>query len=105
MEELKLFPKDVQVGTRVLFFNLGEQESLAAYTCMQELRKNNIACELFHENSKFDKQFKYAERKNIPYVIIIGSKELAEKNAVIKDARTGEQKTLPIAQLGSFSFL
>ncbi len=105
MEELKLFPKDVQVGTRVLFFNLGSPESLAAYSCMQDLRKNNIACELFHENSKFDKQFKYAEKKNIPYVIIIGSKELAEKTAVIKDTRTGEQITLPIAQVGSFSFL
>lgn len=105
MEELKMFPKDVQVGTRVLFFNLGEQESLAAYTCMQELRKKNIACELFHENSKFEKQFKYAEKKNIPYVIIIGSKELAEKSAVIKDTRSGEQQTLPIAQLDSFSFL
>jgi histidyl-tRNA synthetase len=105
MEELKLFPKEVQVGTKALFFNLGEQESLAAYTSMQALRKNNIACELFHENSKFDKQFKYAEKKNIPYVIIIGSKELAEKTAVIKDTRTGEQQTLPIAQLSSFAFL
>jgi histidyl-tRNA synthetase len=105
MEELKQFPEDVQVGTKVLFFNLGEQESQVAYTCMQALRKNNIACELFHENSKFDKQFKYAEKKNIPYVIIIGSKELAEKSAVIKDTRTGEQTALPIAQLGSFSFL
>jgi histidyl-tRNA synthetase len=105
LEELKLFPKEVQVGTKALYFNLGEQESLAAYTSMQALRKNNIACELFHENSKFDKQFKYAEKKNIPYVIIIGSKELAEKTAVIKDTRTGEQQTLPIAQLSSFAFL
>jgi histidyl-tRNA synthetase len=50
-------------------------------------------------------QFKYAEKKNIPYVIIIGSKELAEKSAVIKDTRRGEQQTLPIAQLSSFAFL
>jgi histidyl-tRNA synthetase len=105
MEELKLFPKEVQVGTKALFFNLGEPESQAAFTCMQELRQKNIAAELFHENSKFDKQFKYAEKKNIPYVIIIGSKELAEKTAVIKDTRTGEQQTLPIAQLSSFAFL
>ena len=39
---------------------------------MQQLRNNNIACELFHEQAKFDKQFKYAEKKKIPFVVIIG---------------------------------
>ena len=72
---------------------------------MQQLRNKNIRCELYHEPAKFDKQFKYAEKKNIPYVIIIGSKELEEKTCVIKDIRKGEQQTIPVNELGGFSFL
>ena len=60
MEELDLFPADVHVGTQVLFFNLGENESKASFSLMQQLRNKNIRCELYHESVKFDKQFKYA---------------------------------------------
>ena len=104
MEELKLFPEDVHVGTQVLFFNLGDAESKAAFELMQHLRHNNTRCELYHETSKFDKQFRYAEKKNIPYIIIIGSKELEEKNCVIKKLRTSEQQTISIDDLLNFSF-
>lgn len=72
---------------------------------MQQLRNNNIRCELFHETSKFDKQFKYAEKKNIPYILIIGSKELQEKNCTIKNLRNGEQKIVAIDDLINFSFI
>ncbi len=104
MEELKLFPTAVQAGTKVLFFNLGEAESKNAFILMQQLRGMGIACELYHENSKFDKQFKYAEKKNILYAVIIGSKELAEGNCTIKNLQTGKQETIVQTQLGSFSF-
>src|SRR6476661_3810247 len=63
MEELKLFPEEVQTGSKVLFFNLGEAESKAAFGLMQQLRDEGIASEIFHENAKFDKQFKYADKK------------------------------------------
>ncbi len=105
MEELKLFPSEVHVSTQVLFFNLGEAEGKAAFTLMQQLRDKNIRCELYHEPVKFDKQFKYAEKKNIPYVIIIGSKELQEKTCVIKDIRKGEQQAIPVNKITEFSFM
>jgi histidyl-tRNA synthetase len=105
MEELKLFPEEVHSGTQVLFFNLGEAESRAAFPLMQQLRDKNIRCELYHEPVKFDKQFKYAEKKNIPYVIIIGTKELEEKTCVIKDIRKGEQQTIPVNKMTEFSFM
>jgi histidyl-tRNA synthetase len=105
MEELNLFPPDVQVGSQALFFNLGDAESRKAFSLLQHLRNAGVRAELFHENTKFDKQFKYAEKKNIPFVIIIGSKELAENNCVIKDLRTGEQKSVSLDELVNFSFL
>ena len=104
MEELKLFPAEVQVGTQVLFFNLGEAESKQAFVLMQQLRNKNIACELFHEQLKFDKQFKYAEKKNIPYTVMIGSKELEDKTCTIKDLRNSQQQTIVQEALLHFSF-
>jgi histidyl-tRNA synthetase len=104
MEELKLFPEEVHTGTQALFFNLGEKESQTAFSLMQQLRNRNIRCELYHETAKFEKQFKYAEKKNIPYAIIMGSKELEDKTCMIKDLRTGEQQNIPADQLTGFSF-
>jgi histidyl-tRNA synthetase len=94
LEELQLFPAAVNSGTKILFFNLGEAESTRAYTLMQMVRERGIAAELFHEQAKLDKQFKYAEKKNIPYIIIIGGSELADGTCTIKQIETGEQQTI-----------
>jgi len=104
MEELNLFPADVHVSTQVLFFNLGEAESKKAFELMQQLRHKGIRCELYHEPVKFDKQFKYAEKKNIPYVIIIGEQELLSSTCNIKTLATGEQATVPFAALLEYKF-
>lgn len=105
MEELKLFPEDVHNGTRVLFFNLGEAESRAAFELMQQLREKGIACELYHEQAKFDKQFKYAEKKGIRYAVIIGPEELTKQECSIKDLSSRSQETLSFeALLRKFDF-
>lgn len=104
MEELKRFPADVHTGTKILFFNLGEAESKKAFELMQQLRSNGIACELFHENSKFDKQFKYAEKKQIPFIVILGTKELENGTCNVKELATGVQESLSFdALLQKFS--
>lgn len=105
MEELKLFPETVEQGTKVLFFNLDGEEASAAYRLMQLVRKKGIAAEIYHEPAKFDKQFKYADKKNIPYIVIIGSKELEQKTGLVKDLRSGEQKPVPFANLPDFLFI
>jgi histidyl-tRNA synthetase len=104
MEEMNLFPADVNIGTQVLFFNLGEKESQAAFRLVQQLRQHGVRSELFHENQKFDKQFKYAEKKNIPYIIIIGEKELSENTCTIKNLATGKQDTIAITDLLQYNF-
>lgn len=105
MEELKLFPQTIEIGTKVLFFNLGAEESKTAYRLLQQLRQKGIASEIYHEPTKFDKQFKYAEKKNIPFAIIIGSKEIETKTCVIKDLRSGEQRSVAFDVLSEFSFV
>lgn len=95
MEEKGLFPASLVTGTRVLFFHLGEAEACHAWTVMQQLRTRGTACELFPEAAKFDRQFKYAERRNIPTVAFIGSEEIATDTVRFKNLKTGEQRTLP----------
>jgi histidyl-tRNA synthetase len=101
LEELKLFPAEVQTGTQALFFNLGEAESKAAFGLMQSLRNAGIRCELYHEQAKFDKQFKYADKKSIPFAVIIGSKELEAQICVVKDLTKGEQREVTWNELKS----
>jgi histidyl-tRNA synthetase len=102
MEELNLFPEDAQFGTKVMFFNLGESESLLAYTIMQDIRKIGISAELYHESVKLDKQFKYADKKKIGYAVILGSKEIAERVCMVKHLKTGIQESVSIDGLSDY---
>ncbi len=102
LEELKLFPENVGNAAKVIFFNLGETEAHHSLELMHILRENNIACELYPEKIKMDKQFKYADKKNIPYAIIIGEKEMAQNSCTIKNLKTGEQKEIPKNDLVNF---
>jgi histidyl-tRNA synthetase len=94
MEELKLMPADIAQGTRILFFNLGDSESRRCLELMASLRAQGLSCELFHEQAKFDKQFKYAEKKNIPLVAILGEEELASGTVMVKNLSKGVQEKL-----------
>ena len=94
LEELNAFPDTIQNSTKVLFFNTGATESASAFLLLQELRNRGVAAEIFHEQAKFDKQFKYAEKKNIGYVVIIGEAEIAAETCVVKNLTTGTQETI-----------
>jgi histidyl-tRNA synthetase len=102
MNELQIFPNTVNKSTHVLFFNLGEEESKLAFKEMQILRSNGISCELFYETTKMEKQFKYASKKNIAFVVIIGSNELQQQTCVVKDLAKSIQETIPLKNLSSY---
>ncbi|QGW27349.1 histidine--tRNA ligase [Phnomibacter ginsenosidimutans] len=94
MEELQLFPEAVQQGTQVLFFNLGDAESKAAFGLMQQLRSRGISAMLYHEQAKFDKQFKFADKKGIANVVVIGSNELEQGICKVKHLASGNEQVL-----------
>jgi len=103
LEELQLFPENLQVSTKALFFNMGEKESDFAFGIMQQLRKAGVAAELFHkEELKIAKQFQYAEKKNIPFVVIIGSQEIEQNYCQVKNLATGEQHIVEFEKLADF---
>jgi histidyl-tRNA synthetase len=87
-----------------LFFNLGERESKIAFQTAQQLRMKNIRCEIYHEPAKFEKQFKYAEKKSIPFVAIIGEEEIKNGTCKIKNILTGQQSEVGLKDVSSFSF-
>ena len=102
LEEKQLFPETIEQATQVLFFNLGEAEAKVAYQQMTRLRNKKIACEIYPEKSKFDKQFKYAEKKNIPNIVIIGTDEVTNQQCTIKQLSTGQQETISFDALENY---
>ena len=94
MEALELFPSDIAQPPRILFFNLGITEAKVTFGLLQELRKKGIAADMYPESAKFDKQFKYAEKRGITFVAILGESELKTQTIQLKNLSTGTQSTL-----------
>ena len=87
LEELNLFPQTVTTSTKVLFLNFGESQAFEAMKALTTLRNKNIKAELYPDAAKIDKQFKHAERRNIPFVI----KEINGNSFILKNLKSGEQ--------------
>ncbi|MBQ4127069.1 MAG: histidine--tRNA ligase [Alistipes sp.] len=102
MVGLDLFPEEVNFSTKVLFVNLGEDEKLASMRVMRSLRDAGIAAEIYPESAKMKKQMEYANRRMIPYVVIIGGNELQEQKATVKNMRTGEQSSVAFDEVCAF---
>ena len=99
LEELNLFDVVELPKPKVLFINFGENE--AAY-CMQALvvlRKNNIKSELYPDAAKMKKQLNYANRREIPFVVLVGSTEIENKNYTLKNMQTGDQQVCNLKEL------
>ena len=102
MVGLDLFPEEVNFSTKVLFVNLGEEEKLASMRVMRSLRDAGVAAEIYPESAKMKKQMEYANRRMIPYVVIIGGNELQEQKATVKNMRTGEQSSVAFDEVCDF---
>ena len=101
MTGLNLFPEEVSFTTRVFFTNLGAEEEAASLQLLRSLRDAGVAAEIYPECGKMKKQMEYANRRSIPYVVIIGSQELEAQAATVKDMRSGEQRQVPFAALAA----
>ncbi|MBT8259761.1 MAG: histidine--tRNA ligase [Bacteroidia bacterium] len=99
LEELSLFPKTVNTNTEVLFINFGEQEALYSLKAIKTLRKAGIRAELYPDNTKMKKQMTYANRREIPFVVLVGEQEMKSGNFTLKDMQTGEQLSIEIDKL------
>lgn len=96
---LELFPQGADIKVKALFLNFGSEAQTAAIVAAKKLRSKDIATEVYPDNAKIKKQMDYANRANIPYVIIIGSEELASGMATVKDMNSGTQQSIAIDEL------
>lgn len=99
LEELGLLSKGNLIDALIL--NLSSSFAEAYINLANMLRESGLNVELYYESTKLDKQFKYAEQKEIKWAIICGEEELKNKTVQLKNIQTREQKTVPISELGA----
>ena len=102
MTGLELFPEEVNRTTQVMFANLGTEEEFASLELLARLRDRGLSAEIYPEAGKMKKQMEYANRRGIPYVVIVGSDELSRSEATVKDMRQGRQETVTFDRLAEY---
>ncbi|WP_435373076.1 histidine--tRNA ligase [Aequorivita sediminis] len=102
LEELNLFPETISENSRALFLNFGEKEALYAMKTILKLRDANVKAELYPDSAKMGKQMGYADKRNIPFTILAGEKEMQAEAFTLKNMKTGEQTMMNYSELESF---
>lgn len=92
LEEKDLFPQLRPTSTKILFMVFDSESLKIAKEWCSFLRDHNIPCEFYPEPAKLKKQFKYAENLNLPYVALVGERELQINKVAVKNQKSGEQE-------------
>jgi len=99
LEELNLFPETVVASSKALFVNYGEKEAFYALEAITKLRASNIKVELYPDSVKVGKQFMYADKRQIPFAVIVGETEMNEGKYALKNLISGEQVLVDFDEL------
>ena len=99
MEELDLFPEDLEISTQIMFVNFGLEESAYCLPLLKQLREKGISSELYPTLDKMKKQMNYANNKGVQFVVLVGEDEIKSGSLTVKDMITGEQSKLSISEL------
>jgi len=97
-----LFPVNAVEGTEILFANFSPAEERKALPLLDILRKAGFAVEIYHESTKLKKQFEYADKKGISYLMIYGENEITQQTVTVKNLKTGVQINIPVTSILSF---
>lgn len=99
LEELNLFPKTVSENSKALFINFGNKEALYAMEAITNLRNAGIKAELYPDDTKMGKQMGYADKRNIPFTVLAGEKEMEAQQYTLKDMKSGAQSSVSYSEL------
>ena len=89
--EANLLPELKSETTEVLFINFGQEEALYSMKLARELRQLNVKSEVYPDEAKLKKQMAYANKKEVSFVVMIGSNEMSSGRFTLKDMKSGEQ--------------
>lgn len=99
MEDLELFPEETTQSVKSLMVFFNEQNMMYGLGLLPKLRKEGISSEIYPDQAKLKKQLAYANKKNIPFVIIIGDEEQRMGQLTLKNMITGEEEKLSVTEL------
>ncbi|MBQ0907820.1 histidine--tRNA ligase [Flavobacterium sp. F-328] len=99
IEELSLFPQTVTATSAALFLNYGHKEALYAMQAIGKLRQAGIRVELYPDAAKLAKQFQHADKRGIPYAVLVGETEMEAGTYALKNLASGEQQNLSFDEL------
>ncbi len=102
MKEKDLFPEKIETFTQLLIVNFGQKEQKYCLSIAKEMRKQGILCEIYPDQAKIKKQMQYADKNNIPFVLIVGEKEMSTGDLTLKSMKTGEQVTVSKSDIAGY---
>ena len=99
MEQLELFQEITPSSTTVLFLAMDDAALQYGFEALSQVRGAGIAAAIYPKAWKFQKLMKYADKVQVPYTVLIGSKEVESGQLVFKNMTTGEQEELSLAAI------
>ena len=96
MEELNIFPEQLEAASKVMLVNFGGDNVRYALSVLKSLREAGISAELYPDSARFDKQMKYANKRAVPFVMLPGDEEREKQLISLKNFTTGEQQMIPL---------
>lgn len=99
LTQLNLYPSTTNEGSRLLFINFGSMEVSYCLQYAAATRGAGIATEIYPDAVKMKKQMSYANAHHIPFVAIVGEKEIQENSISLKNMITGEQKNITLEEV------
>ena len=98
MDELNLFPLDIDKTIKVLIINFGEDEQIYCLDVLQKLRNEGISSELYPSIVKMKKQMNYVDKRGVEFVLIIGEDEMVNGKVGVKEMSTGKQREMELSE-------
>ena len=98
LDELDLFPEDLNNSIDVLFINFGLKEAQIAQEYIYKLRKLGVSSELYPDDIKMNKQLNYANKRGVKFVIMVGEDEIKNNKLSVKNMLNGNQKLLTLEE-------
>jgi len=102
MLQLNLFPESLISSTQVMFTNFGRYEASYCLNAIRSVREKDISAELYPDAAKLKKQFDYANKRSIRFVVIAGESEMQNRQFSVKNMTSGEQETIPFSNLTEY---
>lgn len=103
LNELNLIKAEKKSVSDVLIIPMVEDLSIPIRLATK-LRDNGVKTEIYLNHKKLKAKFKYADKLEIPYVIIIGEDEINQNKFKLKDMKTGEEKEFAFNDIDSLKF-